>query len=63
MVVKVVCLECREHFLVEDPFESQETECPACGNRERVKTGILSSGNFIYYLEPHMPRDDEEDTT
>lgn len=59
MIVKVLCHECLEYFLIENPFTRDVVECPICGHKERVKTGIQSSGRFVYYIEPRGARDDK----
>jgi rRNA maturation endonuclease Nob1 len=51
MTVQVLCHECLEYFTLEDPFSSETVVCPVCGNNQPLKTGVQSSGTFVYYLD------------
>ncbi len=51
MSVQVLCHECLEYFTLEDPFSAELVVCPVCGNKQPLKTGVQSSGNFVYYLD------------
>ena len=51
MSVQVLCHECLEYFTLEDPFSAELVVCPVCGNKQPLKTGVQSSGNFVYHLD------------